>query len=376
MPIKDINSLHYKELFIYGAYLTVIVLALIGSIVDFILGNEDAYICIAYTVLTLLAFRYSHKKQNFKQSAVILFWISAFAEYLFLYINRVDFDIIFAILVPIIAFISMDIKKIILNISLYYAILAALLVYFYFETPNNIFLHNLKYMFAFVIANMFIISFGFFYHLAISKTVKNLQETNYQNRLLLKEVHHRVKNNLNLMASILGLQSFKSNCPILKKSLESSKRRIESMATLHEVLYKSSELKSLSLKEYINKLVSNIIQSESSSNVKVNYQIDSINLTINSLIQFGIMLNEMVTNSIKYAKEADGTIEINITFKIMPLGYKLIYCDNGKKVDINKLEKGFGFNLIKLTVEHFNGEMYILTEGGLCYNIYFKHLED
>ena len=377
MFINKLRQLHYKELFVYGSFISIITLGIVGTIIDAFRESYDVYIDLFYTISTYLIYKYSFTLKNIEQSATILFWLSTISELAFLYSNKVDFDLIFALLIPIIAFVSMPLKKIVINLTLYYLVLISLLVYFYFQYPNHLFLHNFKYMFAYFMAHAFIIIYGFLYHLGITESINRLEESNQQNRLLLKEIHHRVKNNLNLMASILGLQEQRSKNPIVKEALAGSRSRIESMAILHEVLYKNDRRDSLNIKKYIDKLIVNIIHCESSTGkVKASCTIDPISLTMNSMIQFGIMLNEMVTNSIKYVKNRDGIIKITLSFEKLDRGYRLIYCDNGGDVDLEKLKQGFGFNLINLTVAQFDGEMNLTVDNGLCYNIYFKELED
>ena len=377
MLINKLRQLHYKELFVYGSFISIIVLGIVGTIVDALRNSYDVFIDLFYTISTYLIYRYSFRLKKIEQSATILFWLSTVSELAFLYSNKVDFDLVFALLIPIIAFVSMPLRRIIINLTLYYFVLVSMLVYFYFQYPNHLFLHNFKYMFAYFMAHGFIIIYGFLYHLGITESINRLECSNQQNKLLLKEIHHRVKNNLNLMASILGLQEQKSKSPIVKEALAGSRGRIESMAALHEVLYKNDRKDSLNIKKYIDKLIINIIHSESSTEkVKANCEIDEISLTMSSMIQFGIMLNEMVTNSIKYVKAKDGIIKITLSFEKLEEGYRLIYCDNGVDIDLDKLQQGFGYNLIKLTVEQFNGEMNLTIDNGLCYNIYFKELED
>ena len=377
MFINKLRELHYKELFVYGSFISIITLGVVGTIVDAFRDSYDAYIDLFYTISTYLIYRYSFKRKNIELSATILFWLSTISELAFLYSNKVDFDLIFALLIPIIAFVSMPLKKIIINLTLFYLLLISILVYFYFQYPNHLFLHNFKYMFAYFMAHGFIIIYGFLYHLGITESINRLEESDQQNRLLLKEIHHRVKNNLNLMASILGLQEQRSKNEIVKEALAGSRSRIESMAILHEVLYKNDRKDSLNIKNYIDKLILNIIHCESSTEkVKASCEIDAISLTMNSMIQFGIMLNEMVTNSIKYVKTSDGIIKITLSFEKLESGYQLTYCDNGEDVDLEKLKQGFGFNLIKLTVAQFSGEMNLTVDNGLCYNIHFKELED
>ena len=376
MYLNKLKKLHYKELFVFGSFISIIALGTLGTVIDLFIGSDDFYIDIFYTLGTYIIYRYSYKLKNIEKAAILLFWISTLSEIAFLFINRVDFDLIFALLIPIIAFVSFSLKQIIINLTLFYIILISTIIYFYFQYPNHLFLHNFKYMFGYFLAHAFIISYGFFYHLGITESIKRLEESNRLNRLLLKEIHHRVKNNLNLMASILGLQEQQNQNRIVKEALADSRSRIESMALLHEILYKNDKKENLNIKEYINKLIKHIINSESSQErVKTKSEIDSIYLTISSMIQFGIMLNEMITNSIKYAKSKNGIVQIDISFKKADKGYIFTYNDNGKNINLKKLQSGFGFKLIELTIEQLNGKMELENKNGLSYKIYFKELE-
>ena len=375
MKSGHFTELNYKQLFVYGAYVSIILLGCLGTIVDALVGNIDTFIDFAYTLATYITFMLFFNKDKIEKSALALFWISAISEYGFLITNKVDFDLIFSLLIPIIAFVSMSLKRIIVNLILFYILLISIMLYFYYKIPHHFFLHNFKYMFAFLMAHMFMIAYGFFYHLAIDESIKQLKEAYDKNALLLKEVHHRVKNNLNLMASILGLQSNRQNNVDVKKALNDSQRRIESMATLHEVLYKNNN-KQQNLKNYIDKLVDNIIASESSNEkVKVSTKIDDIKLSLNSMIHFGIMLNEMITNSIKHSSNKDN-IKIDIIFIKNLNKYYFKYCDNSQDIQFPKLRNGFGHNLIDLTVEQFNGKMDINIKNGLCYEMHFSDLEE
>ena len=374
MFYKHFKKLDYKKLFLYGSYNTIILLAILGTILDFSIGNKDYYLDIIYAILVYLAYIYVCKrKENLELAAFLLFWISAFTEFAFIYLNRVDCSLMYSFMIPIIAYISMQKRSIFFNLLAYYLILIVLLFYFYIKIPNHFLLHNKSYMFEYIILNIFIIAFGFFYHFAVEEFIRRLQIANQKNTLLLKEVHHRVKNNLNLMASILGLQEQQNSNSVVKNALSESRSRIESMAILHEVLYKSDSANYLDLKLYIQKLISAIIKSETNAKrVDILTKIESIELDMTNLIEFGIMLNEMLTNTIKHNKNSK--IIIDIEFKKVDDGYILIYCDNSKNVDINRLEKGFGFNLIKLSVAQFKGKMSISTQKGLCYTIEFKEL--
>ena len=376
MIIKRFKKLHYKELFVYGSYLSLIILGGIATIVDFIRDSHDTIYDFLFTILAFLILQYGLYKKHIDKLSVILFWLATIFEFIFLYINRVDFDLIYAILLPLLAFVSMSLRVALINLVIFYILFIAFLIYHYYECPYNIFLHNFKYMFSYFLAHGFMIAYGFFYHLAIDESIKRLEKANQRNLLLLKEVHHRVKNNLNLMASILGLQLESSDNKVAKEALKGSKSRIEAMAVLHEVLYKGDNQNAQSLKTYIDRLVETIIASESvHDKIEIFTKIDPIKLSMNSLIELGILLNEMITNSIKHALN-DGVVRIDITFIKGKNECQLIYCDTAKDVDLDKLKKGFGFNLITLVVYQFNGRMEIDNSNGLCYKISFDHLEE
>jgi len=374
---KKLKRLHYKKLFVYGSYVAIISLGLFAIAIDFLKKYDNIYIDLIYVGFTYLAFRHCKREDNVQRAGLILFWISAFAEFAFLFINKIDLDLIFAILIPIIAFVSLSTRAIIINLTLFYTILISILTYHYFQYPNHIFLNNFKYMFSYFIANAFMIFYGFFYHFAIVESIERLEREKEKNAILLKEVHHRVKNNLNLMASILGLQENQSDDKNLKHILSKNRARIEAMAVLHEVLYKGENGDSLDLKKYIERLISNIIKGESDNNrVDIFTKAISVKLDMSTLIQLGIILNEMITNSLKYSTNSKGDVKIEIEFTKIAEKYYLHYCDNSDIINLEKLHKGFGFHLVELSVKQLKGEISINIDKGLCYEIKFNNLEE
>ncbi len=370
---KSTQRLPYRKLFIYGAYATIFVLSLLAAVIDFLIGNRiDVPIDLAYGVLTFLIWVYSRNKREIEVAAQVLFWVVVSIEFVFLVVHGVDFDLIFAILIPIIAFVSLPLRKIVINLSLFYLFLLLLLLYYYVNYPMHPFLHNIKYMVAYGMAHAFMVSFGIFYHLAIDESVKRLEASNQQKALLLSEVHHRVKNNLNLISSMLGLQRRHIKNQEAKEAVESNQRRIESMAILHEILYQSKNLNEIDMQQYLKMLVEHIIACESLEHkIDVVLEVMPVKLDVDSMIQFGVMLNEMITNTIKHASLEREKSEIHITFRRKKEGYQLLYCDNARRVDQEKLKQGFGYNLITLTVRQLGGKMLLKTDHGLCYDILF-----
>ena len=370
-----IKKLHYKRLFLFGAYNTIIWLTIVAVVIDFILDEKtDSLIDALYGILSFIAYKTICKKGNVNLAAITLFWISTFIEILYITAHSIDFNIIFALFIPILAFYTMQKRSLIINLTLYYLILIAIFTYYYTATSSNIFLHNQSFLFSYFIAHLFILSFGVFYYLAIDEFIHRLEESNKTQKLLLKEVHHRVKNNLNLIASILGLQKNLLKDETAKYLLEQNKHRVESIALLHNILYKNNLLDSTDTKLYLNSLIDNIIKSSSNNNIKIMTDIQQIRLSMNSMLQLGIILNEMLTNSLKH--NINEIISIEIVFKKIDNIYHLIYCDNSKNVDLTELKDGFGYNLITLSASAFKADIDIENKNRFCYNIALNNLEE
>ncbi len=371
---SDSREIRYKELFISGAYITIVIVTIIGTFVDYLIGSYiDIPADLLFFALSIAGWRYVSGKNDIELSAVVLFWIATLMEFIYLYIHQVDYNLMFAILIPIILFIALPWRKIVINLSLFYILLTGFLAYYYFEQPDNRFLHDPSYMLAYALMHIFMIFYGIFYYLAIDETLRKLEASNREKSLLLNEVHHRVKNNLNLVAAIFGLEEDEVSNPGQKLFLESNRRRIESMATLHEILYRKGTSDSADLHDYLGALIGHLAAG-TAVNPQINSQIDHIRLPMGSLIQIGIMVNEMITNSIKH-HDADTPLEIRVHFYRDKNSYKLDYCDNAGKVDTKKLESGFGFRLIRLAASHFDAKVTYTVSERFCYHIIFDKME-
>jgi len=372
---KRINKLHYKELFLYGAYISIISLALISAILDYFIGNyTDILLDFGSFVVAYFSYIFICKKGYIQLASTILFWIATFSEFSYLIVHKVDFNIIFTVLVPILAFFTMKKRQIIVNLLIYYVVLVYLLFYYYFTTSNNYILHNINYVHTYIVANIYILVFGIFYYLAIDSFIMRLNNVNKSQKMLLNEIHHRVKNNLNLIAAIIGLQEISAKSEETKEVLEQNRHRIESISTLHEVLYKNNLLESIDTKPYFISIIDKILDSSSVKNIDFISNIDNIRVSMNSMLQLGIMLNEMLINSLKHNK--NNQIKIEFNFKKIDNIYYFIYCDNSKNVDLAKLKNGFGYNIITLSASIFDSEIKVENIGHLCYNIALKNLEE
>lgn len=195
---------------------------------------------------------------------------------------------------------------------------------------------------------------------------------------LLKEIHHRVKNNLQIVSSLLSLQSENVRDKKYLQLISESQNRITSMAIVHEMLYSSKDLGKISMKEYIERLSYSIYNSffKPALNVKFNYEVDeALFFDIDHIIPLGLMLNEMISNSFKYAFP-NNKGQIGLALQKTQTCYLLTVKDDGIG-----LKKGFtlethghlGLQLIYMLAEQLEGSLKLKHDAGVCYQLSFPH---
>lgn len=190
---------------------------------------------------------------------------------------------------------------------------------------------------------------------------KSLDEKN----LLLSEIHHRVKNNLAIISALLELQSDITNEYAAKEALQKSQSRIRSIATVHEMLYKTGDFSGIDLNTYIRTLFNRISElNDPEKRVAINLEIADVKMNIMHGAPFGLLLNELITNSFKHAFKdmSDGLIKIKIKQK----GKQVIFqfADNGVGLTADAFESGtsdagLGLTLIKALIQQLNGSYTI-----------------
>lgn len=217
----------------------------------------------------------------------------------------------------------------------------------------------------------------FFYFIFKQRTNKNLalKKSLDEKEVLFKEVHHRVKNNFQVISSLLNLHSNNTDNEAVQKALGEARDRVRSMALVHEKLYQSTDLTQIKMDEYISQL---IVHLKDSFNSKVDFssiiKIDNVYLNIETAIPLGLIFNELITNSIKYAFKAgvNNAIEVIIIRKEDKV--KVEYKDNGiglpKDFDIDNLDS-LGLNLVQILVLQIHGELAINNEKGASFSFDF-----
>lgn len=216
-------------------------------------------------------------------------------------------------------------------------------------------------------------------HQEKKKRDQQIRESLKEKETLLAEVHHRVKNNLAVVSGMMQLQAFEETDEDLRNKLFDSVARIQTMAAIHELLYKSNSFSNLRLDENIQKLVSNITDTfQSAKKIDISYNLDVIKLNVNQAIPCSLIINEVVTNSLKHAFEDIGTISIQLWEEQNKI--HLTIADNGKGLPANYhqlMHKGsLGFKLIDTLSKQLEATYgFYSDENGTKFSLSFNRAE-
>ncbi len=195
-----------------------------------------------------------------------------------------------------------------------------------------------------------------------------LDKQNAENELLLKEIHHRVKNNLELVKSLIALQSAQIDDPATKDAMIASQNRVQSMGIIHQKLYQGTTLDSIEMKDYFINLSESILDTfNAEKEVKIECTMEKLDLDVDTAIPIGLIVNELLTNALKYAfpRQEQGTIKISLE-KTQDNNLKLKINDNGIGKTQGQAPRGTGFGtqLITLLTQQLNGKMKEYSREG------------
>lgn len=188
-------------------------------------------------------------------------------------------------------------------------------------------------------------------------------------QVLMKEIHHRVKNNLQVISSLLDLQSLTITDSQASEAVKEGKNRVQSMALIHQNLYSEGNIKGIKAKEYIGNLVQSLCDSYNVSNDKIVIKttIDDLNLDVDTMIPLGLVLNELVSNSLKYAFKDGREGELNIILRNEHSHLLLKVSDNGSGYleGVNAKEgKSFGMKMIRAFAQKMKAKLDIYNDNG------------
>ena len=214
---------------------------------------------------------------------------------------------------------------------------------------------------------VFLLSLLYFFN-RNKKATKIIRAKNAENELLLKEIHHRVKNNLEMVKSLIALQSAQIEDGATKDAMIASQNRVQSMGIIHQKLYQGTNLGSIEMKDYFINLSEGILDTfNAEDQVKIECAMDNLDLDVDTAVPIGLIVNELLTNALKYAfpEKTHGIINISLE-KTDGNHLKLKVRDNGvgKIAGLAPQGTGFGSQLVQLLTQQLNGKMTERTDKG------------
>ena len=212
----------------------------------------------------------------------------------------------------------------------------------------------------------------------LEKFSKQINESLVEKSLLLKEIHHRVKNNLQIIISLLGIEAKEGKAKNITEFLEVSETRIQSIALIHQSLYENDQLNRINFEHYLEQLVGYLesILRTSTNNISIQIKAKNVFLNIETAIPLALLVNELLTNTFKYAypNQEKGKVKITIE-QIAEYEFKLVYFDNGIGFDESQeTNQSFGINLVKMLAKQLKGTLVKVPTKGTKYSLMFKNI--
>ena len=224
-----------------------------------------------------------------------------------------------------------------------------------------------------------ILTSALFYLLKRNKTINtDLNQSLSENKFLFQEVHHRVKNNFQIISSLMNLQRMNSTDRVSNRMLKETQQRILSMALVHELLYKSDKIDEINADEYINDLIQTIVNMYDDQKLNIQFSVNTNNiiLKLEQAIPMGLILNEAVTNSIKYAFPGHSKGFISISLEKLNSNESVLKikddgCGMNYEEELGK--NTLGLELIEVLTEQLNGEKKFINNGGTQLEILIRN---
>ncbi len=202
----------------------------------------------------------------------------------------------------------------------------------------------------------------------LAKQNKLIQSKNNENETLMKEIHHRVKNNLQIIISLLRMQSAELKSRESQEHFSEAINRILAMALIHQKLYSSKELSKVNIKSYLEQLVMEIVAifpGRDKVSVRVETCIDQMSL--DTIVPLGLLINELISNSLKHAFRENEQGAITIGIRQKGEKFEVTYSDNGQWKEPNTEVSSFGLELVDILTDQLNGTKEMNTENGTHY---------
>ncbi|MFI5144011.1 MAG: PAS domain S-box protein [Ignavibacteria bacterium] len=206
---------------------------------------------------------------------------------------------------------------------------------------------------------------------------ERLKNSLKEKELMLREIHHRVKNNLQIISSLLKLQATYITDESSLEFFRISQDRVKSMALIHQQLYRSNDLSSINFGDYLRNLTTHLFQAYgvNEGNIRLSIEAKNIYIGIDSAIPCGLLINELISNSLKHAFPGNRRGKINVTMEIVEENkFSLIISDNGigfpEDIDFRNT-KSLGMQLVITLTDQIDGRIELIRENGTTFKITF-----
>ncbi|MEO9023169.1 MAG: tetratricopeptide repeat protein [Ginsengibacter sp.] len=219
-----------------------------------------------------------------------------------------------------------------------------------------------------------LLTFSFISYRNRSRSNRLLAAKNAENELLLKEIHHRVKNNLEVVSSLLALQSAQIDDPNTKEAMLEGQNRVHSIGIVHQKLYQGKNLGAIEMKDYFLNLSESILDSfGADERIKIELAMEKLDVDIDTAVPLGLIVNELLTNTLKYAfpEGQNGNVRIKLEKQTSGILH-LEVSDNGVGKSGITHGTGFGSQLISLLTQQLNGKMKEEIKNGTSVFFDFK----
>ena len=373
------NSRDHKDIMLKGLYLSSIVIFLFLGIVSLVMGYESIFwIKLSISALSMaLLYRYIKSGHTQLYVLFLIFIVEIDSAFVMLDQYFSNFVMIYPFFIIFGFFFFFRLRTAVWMTSIHLLYWLGISVYGHYCFPEDPAFQVISL--ANIVVSSFIATiFAYFYHISTEITYDELEHANIQKEILLKEIHHRIKNNLNKISSMIGLQILNlkdRRAEDTEEILRQSKLRIEAMAMVHDALYKNNNLEKIKFEKYIKNLTQ-LVNQTYDKNIPIEVRSDDIYLPLDVMMKIGLIINELLTNTIKHSDiTTHDTLRLLITLTRRKNNCLLIYHQqNNQSIDIGFMEKGnsLGMKLIRLTVKEMGGEMEISNESGLKFVIYFS----
>jgi two-component sensor histidine kinase len=195
---------------------------------------------------------------------------------------------------------------------------------------------------------------------------------------MLREIHHRVKNNMQVMSSLLSLQSRASSNPEISRMLEENRNRIQSMALLHEILYQSADLATVDFSKYVRRMVEHLFRSYTVDNrqIRLHTEMEPVGIKLDDALPCALLISEVISNSLKHAFPESREGEIRIVLRSQTgTAVTLAMSDNGVGLPVDldwKTSRSLGLRLVRALADQLHASLNIQSQGGTDVQLVFS----